>query len=350
MPISVVVGGQYGSEGKGKVALALARRERGESVTVRVGGPNSGHTGYDRNGRRWILRQLPVAAIDGVHGIVLPAGSYIDADLLLHEIASLGLSNEQVAISPQARLITSAHVRHERESDISASIGSTATGTGAAVVAAIQRNAPHSGPPAAFVGDDPRLALYIRPTSEILRRALADGRRVIVEGTQGFGLSPLHSPHWPNVTSRDTTAAAFLAEAGLAPIDVDDVTLVVRCWPIRVAGNSGPLDSETDWETVTRESGAPADLREFTSVTKRLRRVGRFEFGIVRDAIAVNHPTRLILNHIDHIDWRCRDGALSSLAWEFIHSIERGLARHVDWVGTGVDSFVELRKTMALRA
>ncbi len=350
MPVSIVVGGQYGSEGKGKVALALARRERGECVAVRVGGPNSGHTGYDLKGRRWILRQLPVAAVDGAHLIILPAGSYIEPSILLEEITALGLTDRDVAISPQARIITAEHVHHELDSRINASIGSTATGTGAAVIAAIQREAPGSGPTAVFAHEDDRLLPYVRSTTDLLRRALSEGRRVIIEGTQGFGLSPLHSPHWPNVTSRDTTAAGFLAETGLSPIDVDDVTLVVRSWPIRVSGNSGPLETETDWEIVTRESGAPVDIREFTSVTKKVRRVGRFEFGIVQQAIAVNRPTRLILNHVDHIDWRCRGKSLTGSAWEFIHYVERGLARHVDWVGTGVDDFVQLRQTVALRA
>lgn len=350
MPVSVVVGGQYGSEGKGKVALALARQERGESVTVRVGGPNSGHTGYDREGRRWVLRQLPVAAVDGAHLIVLPAGSYIDPELFLAEVASLGLTAEDIAISPRARVITPEHVRHERAWQISTSIGSTGTGTGAAVVAAIQRGALNSGPRAVFATDDDRLRPFVKSTTDLLQAALKEGRRVIVEGTQGFGLSPLHSPHWPNVTSRDTTAAAFMAEAGLSPFDVDDITLVIRSWPIRVAGNSGPLELETDWETVTKESGSPEDIREFTSVTKKLRRVGRFECDIVKQAIAVNRPTRVVLNHVDYIDWRCRAETLTSTAWEFINYVEQGLARDVDWVGTGVDSFVQLRQTFALRA
>lgn len=350
MPVSIVVGGQYGSEGKGKVALALARQERGEAVVVRVGGPNSGHTGYDRSGRRWVLRQLPVAAVDGVRLIVLPAGSYIDPDLLLEEIASLGLAPEDVAISPQARVITSGHIDHEVNSKINQSIGSTATGTGAAVVAAIQRGAPDAGPAAVFAKNDDRLKPYVKSTIDLLRQALDEGRRVIIEGTQGFGLSPLHSPHWPNVTSRDTSAAGFLSEAGLAPTDVDDVTLVLRCWPIRVSGNSGPLEAETDWETISRESGAHIDLHEFTSVTKKLRRVGRFEFDIAKQAIAVNMPTRIVLNHLDHVDWRCHDGALTSAARKFIHFVERGLNRNVNWVGTGVDSFVELGQLSAVRA
>lgn len=350
MPVSVVVGGQFGSEGKGKVALAIARQARGECIAVRVGGPNSGHTGYDLEGRRWVLRQLPVAAIDGAYLIVLPAGSYIDPDLLLAEVASLGLPPENVAISPQARVITPEHISHERASCIGASIGSTGTGTGAAVIAALQRNALNSGPRSVFVTEEPRLRQFVKPTTDLLQEGLRDGRRVIVEGTQGFGLSPIHSPYWPNVTSRDTTAAAFLAEAGLSPTEVDDVTMVIRSWPIRVSGNSGPLETEVDWETVTRESGAPNDIREYTSVTKKLRRVGRFEMDIVRRAIAVNQPTRLVLNHLDYMDWRCRDEALTSVAWEFINYVERGLARNVDWVGTGVDSFVQLRQTFAVRA
>jgi len=64
---------------------------------------------------------------------------------------------------------------------------------------------------------------------------------VIIEGTQGFGLSLLHAADYPYVTSRDTTAAAFVSEAGLSPLDVDDIVLVLRAFPIRVGGNSGPF-------------------------------------------------------------------------------------------------------------
>ena len=79
MPVSIVIGGQFGSEGKGKVALEIVRRSHGRNpVAVRVGGPNSGHTAYDRSGSRWVLRQLPAACVDRNVDVVLPAGSYID--------------------------------------------------------------------------------------------------------------------------------------------------------------------------------------------------------------------------------------------------------------------------------
>ena len=91
MPVSVVVGGQFGSEGKGKIALEIVRRDANVAAVVRVGGPNSGHTGVSRNGVRFVLRQIPAGAIDGKVLVVLPAGSYIDIEVLLSEIERLGL-------------------------------------------------------------------------------------------------------------------------------------------------------------------------------------------------------------------------------------------------------------------
>ena len=77
MPVSIVVGGQFGSEGKGKVALEIARRKTAAAV-IRVGGTNSGHTAIGADGETYALRQLPAAAVDHSVQIILPAGSYID--------------------------------------------------------------------------------------------------------------------------------------------------------------------------------------------------------------------------------------------------------------------------------
>jgi adenylosuccinate synthase len=106
MPVSVVVGSQYGSEGKGKIALEIIRREPNVGVAVRVGGPNSGRTGVSLAGRRFALRQIPAAAIDGNVLVVLPAGSYIDVEVLLSEIEMLGLRSEQVVVSRFANVIS----------------------------------------------------------------------------------------------------------------------------------------------------------------------------------------------------------------------------------------------------
>src|SRR5262249_55501579 len=151
------------------------------------------------------------------------------------------LGPDQVAVSPMARIITDEHKSWERDAELGSIIGSTQSGTGAAVMAMTARGVANFPLPSVHAEDVPELQRYLKDTGAEARRLLDSGKRVVVEGTQGFGLSVLHGGFWPKATSRDTTAAAFVAEAGLSPLDVDDVTLVIRCHPIRVAGDSGPL-------------------------------------------------------------------------------------------------------------
>jgi len=277
MPVSVVVGGQYGSEGKGKTALEIVRRDHSTAVAIRVGGTNSGHTAVDNNGHRLALRQLPAASIDRSVRVILPAGSYIDIAVFREEVRRLELGPDQVAVSPMARIITEEHKSWERDADLGRAIGSTQSGTGAAVMAMTAREAANFPLKSIQAEEVPELQDYLTDTALELRGILNAGKRVVVEGTQGFGLSLLHGGVWPKATSRDTTAAAFLAEAGLSPLDVDDVTLVIRCHPIRVAGDSGPLPGQTSWEQIAAEAGITEDIHELTTVTAKLRRVGEFD-------------------------------------------------------------------------
>ena len=166
---------------------------------------------------------------------MIAPGSYIDADVLLREIDLLGIGPDRLTIDPNARLITREHKSWENASQLRNGIGSTASGTGAAVIAAAGRGSPSLDLASLRAGDDERLLPFIRSAADLLERFLKDGKRVIVEGTQGFGLSVVHGD-WPFVTSRDTTAAGFLSELGRGPADVDEVILVIRTHPIRVAG------------------------------------------------------------------------------------------------------------------
>ena len=105
MPATVIVGGQFGSEGKGKVAEFWARKHRADAV-VRVGGSNSGHTTLtSQDGQRRVLRQLPTAALMPDVLCVLAPGAYIDPDVLLREIAEVGLSPERLVVDPLAMTI-----------------------------------------------------------------------------------------------------------------------------------------------------------------------------------------------------------------------------------------------------
>lgn len=326
MPVTVVVGGQFGSEGKGKVAHYLAR-EMHATFAVRCGGSNSGHTVIDDQGRPRIFRHLPTAALLPDVRLAICAGSYIDEDVLLEEIRSAGITPKRLSISPNAVIITPACKQAEQASGLVAGIGSTGSGTGAAVIARIERQPGQ----VTFAKDCQNLKPFIKDVPSQLRAALDRQERIILEGTQGFGLSVLHSPYYPHVTSRDTTAAAFVAEAGLSPMDVDDVVLVIRAFPIRVAGDSGPLPNETTWDAITREGGHEEKIEEWTSVTKKLRRVAKFDPGIVLQAIKINMPKRIVLNHLDYITY----DIYNNIAYlnEFQTGIEKQIHKKISFIG-----------------
>lgn len=327
MPVTVIVGGQFGSEGKGKVAHYFAR-DMGASVAIRVGGPNSGHTVISEKGPI-IFKQLPTAAILSDVQCVLPAGSYILPTILFEELRLANLAPSRLLIDPNAVVITNDNLDEERSSKLGSAIGSTQSGTGAAVSARINRLGGVK-----LARDDESLKPFVRPATPFLRDRLNKNERIIVEGTQGFGLSVLHACDYPYATSRDTTAAGFIAEAGLSPLDVDDIVLVIRAFPIRVAGNSGPLFKEFSWEELTIESGSNSPIIEYTSVTKNKRRVARFDSEIVRQAIIYNRPTRIVLNHLDYIDMDCqKNNILSRKIIDFISKTTLSIGTNIDYLG-----------------
>jgi|SRR5665213_31524 len=335
MPVTVIVGGQFGSEGKGKVAHYFAKKKHA-SVAVRVGGSNSGHTVIDAAGNPIVFRMLPTAAILPDVICVLGAGTYIDVDVLLSEIELIKLPADRLFIDPNAYLVTQEHKRAETEWKLSERIGSTLSGTGAAVVERIKRISARN-----LAHNDERLTRFIKPVHSFLRSRLQRDEQIIVEGTQGYGLSILHSPLYPKVTSRDTTASSFIAEAGLSPLDVNDVVLVIRAFPIRVAGDSGLLPKQIDWETVSREGGWEVPLIEYTSVTKKVRRVARFDGDVVKEAIDVNSPTQIVLNHVDYFDAKSRSaGRLTPGVIKGLLEIETQIGCEVDLIGLGPDTML----------
>lgn len=331
MPVSVVIGGQFGSEGKGKVALDTAQR-LGAAAVIRVGGTNSGHTAIAPDGNLRALRQLPVAALTQNALSVLPPGSLVDIEIFHREVSELGLSPERVKLDPRATVISRVDREAEHACGLSEAIGSTGSGTGAALQRRISRR---DGGSDVQASDYEELQPFLSDTTSLLRSLLDKGERIIVEGTQGFGLSLLHSEHYPKVTSRDTTAAAFVAEAGLSPLDVDDVILVIRTFPIRVAGNSGPLFGETTWSDIAKQAGLPENHHELTTVTKKVRRIGQFDPRLVKRAIDVNNPTQIVLNHLDYVDVSVQQNLFSRPVRAFVEEIELSLGRKINWLGTG---------------
>lgn len=325
MGVSIVVGGQFGSEGKGKVAWWFARKNQVSSV-VRVGGTNSGHTVIDTSGKPVIFRTLPTAAIDREVNCILPAGSYIDIDILFHEIKTAGISPDKIKIHPNAAIITEEQKQMEKDAGLLERIGSTGSGTGAAVSMRAMRD--NRFVCAKDVGE---LSQFVCDTDEFLRQEISSRHEVLIEGTQGFGLSSLRSPYYPKATSRDTTAAGFLSETGLSPFDVTNIIMVIRTFPIRVAGDSGPLPNELTWDDVTAFAKKDDPICEYTSVTQLLRRVGRFDPDIILRAIRTNRPNQIVLNHLDYIPGT--DNTITQDRLAFINSVQQQIHTKIDYVG-----------------
>jgi adenylosuccinate synthase len=332
MSVTVIVGGQYGGEGKGKITSYLALQEDADFV-VRCGGPNSGHT-IDHQGRRFILRLLPAGVINPRTRLLIAPGAIVNPKILREEINMCGLLPGRLGIDWKTGIIADSEALEEGELGLQERLGSTLSGMGVGVAKRALRDATFKQ-----AKDVPELEEFLTDVARELNEGIDRGKSVIVEGTQGFGLSLYHSPDYPFVTSRDTTASAFLSETGMSPLAVQDVIMVIRTYPIRVGGNSGPLRNEISWEELQALSGYPHPIEEFTSVTKRLRRVARFDFELVSRAALVNRPTHVALLGADYIDYHNRGQTvfedLTADTKTFVRTVERELGVPVTFVGTG---------------
>jgi adenylosuccinate synthase len=336
MPASIVVGGQYGSEGKGKV-VALLASESSSPWLVRCGGPNSGHT-VTISGKDVVMRQVPSCAEPHKAKFCISAGCAVDEAVLLHEVEMLNIERERIIVDPRAVLVTEED--RQIEGARLTGIASTFSGTGAALVRRMSRQ------PDVRLVKDCRAILSrcrVETVARLLHHALDDGGDVIVEGTQGFALSLLHGPDYPFVTSRDTTAAGFAMEVGLSPRQIDKIVMVLRTFPIRVGGTSGPFADEISWEEVRDISGAPEVFAEYTSVTKRLRRVARFDMSALKLACNYNGPTSLAVMGLDRLQYAntgvTEREILTPKAQAFLQEIELATGVPVEFAGTGFGTF-----------
>jgi adenylosuccinate synthase len=190
------------------------------------------------------------------------------------------------------------------------------------------------------VGEHPWLRELLTDVSGDVNDALDFDKKVLVEGTQGFGLSLYHSDYYPCTTSRDTSAAGFLSEVGVSPRLVTEIVTVFRTFPIRVAGmQAGPLKDEITWEKLREESGYPHDITEMTTVTHKIRRVGRFDWELAQRAVAVNRPTHIAINGLDYLNFASGGASdwslLSEDARSFTRQLENRLQVPVAYCGTG---------------
>jgi adenylosuccinate synthase len=299
--VDVLIGGQYGSEGKGQIAAYLAREY---DYLVRVGGPNAGHKVYFEP-QPYTFHQLPSGSLSSQAKLIIGSGAVISVPTLLREIAECKVDSRRLYIDPQAVIIENQDIDFEK-GDLVKTIGSTGQGVGSATSRKVLRTA--ANPKVRLANEESDLKPFLRETREVLDLAFAKSKKVFLEGTQGTGLS-LHHGHYPYVTSRDTTVSGCLAEAGIAPSRVRKTIMVCRTYPIRVqspgGASSGPMEGELTWEEISKRSGIPLEElqeTEKTSTTRRQRRVSEFNWELLRKAASLNGPTDIALTFVDYLD------------------------------------------------
>lgn len=332
--VDVIVGGQYGSEGKGQIAGFLAREY---DLLVRVGGPNAGHKVYAYP-RPYTHHQLPSGTLKCDAHLLLGPGMVINVEKLLEEISDCKVEFDRLSIDPQAMIISSEDI--EAEKVLKTTIASTGQGVGHATARKILRRVDQG---LELARDVPELKPYLRPAIEVLTQTFAKNGRILLEGTQGTGLS-LHHGSYPFVTSRDTTVSGCLSEAGIPPSRVRRIVMVCRTYPIRVEGSSGPMSQEILWDEISRRSGIPVkelQERERTSTTNRQRRVGEFDWELLRRAALINGATDIALTFADYLSpnnrLARRVDQLTKDTTDLIEEIEHVAKARVSLIGTGFD-------------
>ena len=191
---------------------------------------------------------------------------------------------------------------------------------------------------------------FVGDTVSILNRLIDKNETILLEGTQGSMLS-VHFGPWPKCTSRDTNASNWAMEAGISPLAIRDIYCVFRTFPIRVAGNSGPMPGEEiTWEEVTKFAGSKEPIKEVTSATKRLRRVSVLGEEHVRRALDLNRPTKLMLSFVDYLSHEDRNksswDSLTQKTRDWITILESKMGIFFNYLSTGpAPEHMIIRKT-----
>lgn len=340
--VDVIVGGQFGSEGKGQIAAHIAPEY---DCLLRVGGPNAGHTVFEEPVKH-VFHLLPSGSHRNRNAkLLLGPGAVINIHTLLQEIQKYNIVDEfnkrRLVIDENAIVISEEDIRVEKE--IAKKIGSTAQGVGSATAynlftARLNASTKHKAK------NFPELKSFLGSTFNELEWMYQNNKRVLLEGTQGTGLS-LHHGLYPYVTSRDTTVSGCLSEAGISPKRVNRIIMVTRVYPIRVGGTSGDFMSiEIDMPTVAKRSGKDAkDLisKEKTTTTGKDRRIAEFSWSLFRKACELNSPTDVALTFTDYISIKNevarRFDQLTPETRQFIEELESCSGVKVSLIGTGFD-------------
>lgn len=363
--LDILVGGQWGSEGKGEIAAAMAR-DRFYDLSVRVGGPNAGHTYHlgPNSDTKVVMRSLPVAtAMNPGHTIgIIGAGAAFIPSLLMQEVSDTA---ERTSISPtvyidrNAALISADHQAHEDQ--LVANISSTGEGVGAATADKVMRNPE-------IVASYPANRLYLEElagrhgcdkvhfdqnTPDTINRSLASGLNVMLEGTQGWALGLHTSGFYPFTTSREATPWALLSQTGtnLRLADKYRIILTIRTFPIRVGGPSGPLPHEVSWEELKESTKGYIKEPEITTVTKRARRIGALDMELLHQAIQICGPTGMAITFMDYVFPEAANAHPSlwpTSMYGYLRDLQKKLGVPIEYIANGPGSVWSVKQHLEL--
>jgi adenylosuccinate synthase len=298
---SVVIDGQWGSTGKGKLVGWICNNC---PVDLAVGDnmPNAGHTYVDADDVKIVLKQLPTAALFGIRCLIGPH-AVINPDRFLEEckIVKTYAGRLDVSIHPMAGVLMDGDAG--LESGYVDRIASTGQG---ACVAQKRKMDRHQYDVTSIAADVPQLKDYLIDTHKVVQRYLGTEKRVLVEGSQGFDLGLNHGWVYPFVTSRDCLVGRMADNAGCPMHRVGSIVGSLRTFPIRVGntekGHSGPCYSdqrEMKWEEISEAAGYA--VKEMTTVTGRIRRVFSFSWIQLQRFLGYVGPTHLFINFTNYL-------------------------------------------------
>lgn len=344
--ITIVLDGQAGSCGKGKICGYLAKQDNFKKATNNWSS-NAGHTFVDNSGRKIIVSHLPISLVNMNTELYINAGAIITPEILFEEIDKYSdlIGNRKIYIHPRAMIIQEHHRSIEKEIIKS---GSTFKGCGAALSDKIMRkqNVILAGEYFKSVNNTHKDKIEILDTASLLNQS---NDSILIEGSQGQDLDINYGLDYPNVTSRMCSASQLIADAGCSPFKVKDIYMIIRPYPIRIS-NKTILDGEIysgdysnsqeiTWDEVARRSGCNSDIVEYTTVTKKVRRVFEMNWERLKYNVMINQPTQIVLNFAQYIDWnayQCNDyQKLPNKVKEFIKKIEFEMKVPVTIIGTG---------------
>jgi adenylosuccinate synthase len=251
-------------------------------------------------------------------------GVPVETKILLDEIRETD-SEKRIGVDFQCAMLEERHKTQECDSDhLSKKIGSTKSGVGAC-------NAERALRMVRLARQEVKLRPYVEDTVAEIHKSLTNGRRVMVEGTQGTFLSLYHGTY-PYVTSKDVTASQACADVGIGPTDVDEVMVIFKSYVTRVG--EGPLEGQLDRSEVLKRG-----WMEHGTVTGRERRAAPFDFKLAKRAIQLNGGTQIALTKLDVLFSAAkgiRDYAqLPREGRDFISKIEQETGVPVTLIGTG---------------